>query len=236
MNRRRLALELHRYLAAETSLDPPPEPSADPAPSGSDPAAAEESSGRNAEGESPQDRLDRLTDSARGCEQCSLSENRRQVVFGEGTARARIMVIGEAPGAREDEQGRPFVGPAGELLRGGFEKIGFDPDALYITNTVKCRPPDNRNPREEELAACRPYLDRQLDIIDPPVVLPLGNFGLRYCLGSEERIGDCRGEVYEWEDRLLTPTYHPAYILRNPSQAQTFINDLKRAVDCLEDV
>lgn len=234
MNRRRLAFELHRYLAAQASLDAPPEPPEVPQRPEPELQPTDDSAAADAGEQSPREQLDRAAEGARGCELCPLSEHRQQVVFGEGTARARIMVIGEAPGAREDEQGRPFVGPAGELLRGGFEKIGFDKEALYITNTVKCRPPDNRNPHEEELEACRPYLDRQLDLIDPPVVLTLGNFALHYCLGSDRRISDCRGEVYEWEDRLLTPTYHPAYILRNRSQAQTFLNDLKRAVDCLE--
>lgn len=234
MNRRRLAFELHRYLAAEASLDPPPEPPEEPDRPEPESEPIDESAADAGE-RSPRERLERAAEASRGCERCPLSENRKQVVFGEGTAGARIMVIGEAPGAREDEQGRPFVGPAGELLRKGFRKIGFDPDDLYITNTVKCRPPNNRNPREEELEACRPYLDRQLEIIDPPVVLSLGNFALHYCLGSERRISDCRGQVYEWQGRRLTPTYHPAYILRNRSQAQTFLNDLKRAVDCLEE-
>jgi len=223
VNRRRLAYELHRYVAARTRLDPPPEPdfsdpSPPPSPSGGKPA---------------REALQRLAREAKGCERCRLCENRRQVVFGEGTADARLLVIGEAPGAREDEQGRPFVGPAGELLRGGFEKIGLDLEAVYITNTVKCRPPENRNPRGDELQACRSYLDDQLELIDPEVVLTLGNFALRYCLGEDERIGACRGQVFSWQERSLVPTYHPAYILRNRSQAQSFINDLKRAVDQL---
>ncbi|MFB6345243.1 MAG: uracil-DNA glycosylase [bacterium] len=114
---------------------------------------------------------------------------------------------------------------------GGFEKVGLPKEKIYITNTVKCRPPDNRNPRQDELEACRPYLDQQIDIIDPDVILTLGNFALQYCLGDDRRITQSRGQVYDWNDRDLVPTFHPAYILRNQNEAQTFINDLKLASD-----
>lgn len=231
---RRLAFELHRYVAAYNDLDVPGEPSYN------DPSLPDKETGSSAASDAVpgsthrQDELDELTQRARGCERCRLCENRTQVVFGEGDTRARILVIGEAPGAREDAEGRPFVGPAGELLRGTVEKIGLDLNELYITNTVKCRPPDNRDPRDDELDACRSYLDRQIEFIDPPVVLTLGTFALQYCLGSDARISQFRGDVYEWQNRELVPTYHPAYILRNRSRAQAFFDDLKLVTGRLE--
>jgi DNA polymerase len=155
-------------------------------------------------------------------------------VFADGRAAADIFVIGEAPGAQEDREGLPFVGKAGELLRGGFEKVGLDEDQIYITNTVKCRPPDNRDPREDELSACRSYLDRQLERVDPDVVLALGSFAIQYCLGEGTRVGASRGTVHEWNGRDLVTTYHPAYILRNNNEAQTFINDLNRVRTLLD--
>lgn len=242
MNRSQLAYELQRYIKAMRKEEPPRR-------TGSSNVEAEEDvngtsreeggttgSDRNdPDRHSAQERLSKLEDEATGCTKCRLSENRTQVVFGEGTAAARIMVVGEGPGADEDREGYPFVGRAGELLRGGFEKVGLPKDSIYITNTVKCRPPDNRNPRQDELDACRPYLDQQLEIIDPEVVITLGNFALRYCLGDDRRITRSRGEVYDWNDRALVPTYHPAYVLRNQNEAQTFIDDLKLARDRLND-
>lgn len=231
MNQSELANELHRYINAMRHEEPP-----DPIKvEDSDPGSSErgdhsvEDQGEEESELSPAQQLAELENEAEGCPKCDLSENRTQVVFADGSVEAEIMVIGEAPGADEDREGYPFVGRAGELLRGGFDKIGLEENKIYITNTVKCRPPDNRDPRQEELDACRPYLDRQIDIIDPPVILTLGNFALQYCLGDDRRITRSRGEVYDWNDRSLVPTYHPAYILRNRNEAQTFIDDLKLA-------
>jgi uracil-DNA glycosylase family 4 len=250
MNRRRLAYELHRYINAQRGMEPPEEPadvavetqppSHSESPDESTVSRRDEPDEKSDEDplntpEARQEKLDSLEQEAGGCVKCDLSENRNTVVFGEGTVRARVMVIGEGPGAREDEQGYPFVGPAGELLRGGFEKVGLDEDGIYITNTVKCRPPGNRDPEPEELDACRPYLDRQLELIDPPVILTLGNFALQYCLGDDRRISRSRGEVYDWQSRKLVPTYHPAYILRNRNDADKFFSDLKQVALQLRD-
>lgn len=180
-----------------------------------------------------QRKLEGLTEEARGCRKCDLSENRNQVVFGEGDTSADLFIIGEAPGANEDKKGRPFVGKAGKLLRQGLEKVDFDFTTIYITNTVKCRPPGNRDPKTEELDSCRPYLDQQLEFVAPEVILTLGTFALQYCLEDDLRIGESRGEVYDWNNSQLVATYHPAYILRNNNMAQAFIDDLKQVRDLL---
>lgn len=240
MDKRELVHELRRYIHARTHREPPPEPGGAKPPRGGgepDPSTDQAPSSDSGEPsvEQRQRNLDALTREASDCSLCDLSKNRTQVVFGEGSVRAGMLVVGEAPGAREDERGRPFVGPAGELLRGGLRKVGLDEDDVYITNTVKCRPPNNRDPREEELSACRPYLNRQLELIDPRVVLTLGNFALRYCLGEERNISRARGEAYEWQQRTIVPTYHPAYILRNRDQAQPFLDDLHLAARQIND-
>lgn len=231
MNQSSLAYELHRYINAMRHEEPPQPRRVEPASSEAVPGTDPESEEQTVEDEdvTPAQKLQSLESEAEGCPKCKLSENRTQVVFAEGSVEAQVMVIGEAPGADEDREGYPFVGRAGELLRGGFEKIGLPKEKIYITNTVKCRPPNNRDPEQEELDACRPYLDRQIDIIDPDVILTLGNFALQYCLGDDRRITRSRGQVYDWNDRLLIPTFHPAYILRNRNEAQTFIDDLKLA-------
>ncbi|MFP4686790.1 MAG: uracil-DNA glycosylase family protein [bacterium] len=229
MSRAQLAYELHRYLTASLKEEPPAKigPVIDN-------QTVVERKPTKMDVRPQKDALMQLSSELQTCTKCSLSENRTNVVVGEGNVSARIMVVGEAPGAVEDEQGIPFVGPSGQLLRGGFKKIKLPAELLYITNVVKCRPPDNRNPRVEELTTCRPYLDRQLELVDPDVLLPLGNFGLRYFLGEDKNISSARGRVYEWEGRKLVPTYHPAYILRNRTQAQLFIDDLKLAADQLK--
>lgn len=247
MDKKRLIRHLREYLTAQLRREPPGERqtgTSDPIVSRSDrspptdggePDSSKRGQQAMNEDEQPQQQLDQLEQEAQGCVKCRLSENRTQVVFGQGDVSARVMVIGEGPGAREDEQGLPFVGPAGELLRGGFEKVGLSEDQLYITNTVKCRPPQNRDPKTDELDACRPYLDRQLKYIDPPVILTLGNFALQYFLGSDRGITKARGEVYDWEGRKLVPTYHPAYILRNRNEAQSFVDDLQLAAQQIHD-
>ncbi len=244
MNRADLARWLRRWLRAAREEMPrqagrPDEPGTDSADPSSVEAGEPFDNGDDSPPEpsrpDPEEQLIELRESARGCTLCGLKEGRTQVVFDQGTTRARVMVIGEAPGAREDEQGVPFVGPSGELLRKGFKKVGLEEDDLYITNTVKCRPPENRDPEADELEACRPYLNRQLDLVDPVVVLSLGSFALQYCLGDDHRITRSRGEVYDWEGRDLVPTFHPGYVLRNRSAAQDFVNDLHRAASLLDD-
>lgn len=235
MNKQQLTHEFRRYIHAQMGKEPPEELNVEPS------GSTESSPPKNVQAKTPspdrdpnvepdkrQEKLESLSQKARGCVDCGLSENRNKVVFGQGNVQAQVMVIGEGPGAREDEQGLPFVGPAGELLRGGFKKVGLDEDDIYITNTVKCRPPNNRDPREEELDACRSYLDRQLELIEPEILLTLGNFALQYCLGEDRRITASRGEVYDWQGFKLVPTFHPAYILRNRNDAKKFFHDLKQ--------
>lgn len=232
MNSSQLARELHLFLNAMRKSEPPANLPEQKPPSLDSHSGQKKADKKNKNKESKL--LKQLTEELKTCEKCPLSEKRTNVVVGQGSANARIMVVGEAPGVEEDKQGVPFVGRSGQLLRGGFEKINLSEELVYITNVVKCRPPDNRNPRVEELKTCRPYLDRQLELIDPDVLLPLGNFGLRYFLGDDKNITSARGQVYEWKDRKLVPTYHPAYILRNRTLAQSFIDDLKLAADQLK--
>jgi uracil-DNA glycosylase family 4 len=223
LNKSQLARELHRYVAAQRGEEPPEGSAPDPVDRNPDSKTQPEPSPDR------QERLDDLESRSVGCEKCKLSEERKQVVFADGDAGADVFVIGEAPGAQEDEEGLPFVGKAGELLRRGFEKVGLPEENVYITNTVKCRPPGNRDPHREELDACRPYLDEQFDLVDPDVVLALGSFAIGYCLDEDTGVGASRGTVYEFKETQLVTTYHPAYILRNNNQAQKFINDLNRA-------
>lgn len=159
--------------------------------------------------------LAELERQALACTACGLAAGRTQVVFGTGAPDADLMFVGEAPGAEEDRQGLPFVGRSGQLLdRLLWEEMGLTRDEVMIANVVKCRPPGNRDPEPGELAACTPWLDRQLELVDPRVVVTLGNFATRYLLGTKEGITRLRGRAYPWRGRVLVPTYHPAAVLR----------------------
>ena len=150
------------------------------------------------------------------CTLCRLSETRTQAVFARGAPDAGLMFIGEGPGAEEDRQGLPFVGRSGQLLdRLIVEELGLDPSQVQVTNVVRCRPPGNRDPQEDEIAACRPYLERQLDLVRPAVVVTLGNFAARFMLGTSEGVTRLRGRTYPWRGGVLVPTYHPSFVLRN---------------------
>ena len=150
------------------------------------------------------------------CTRCDLASGRTQVVFGVGSAKADLMFIGEAPGRDEDLQGEPFVGRSGQLLdRLMLEELGSDRSGFYITNTTKCRPPENRDPLPDEISACRPWLDSQVEIIDPKVIVTLGNFATRLILDTREGITKMRGREYIWNDRLVVPTFHPSAALRS---------------------
>ena len=152
-----------------------------------------------------------------GCQLCKLCGSRTNIAFGSGHPRARLMVVGEGPGEEEDKQGKPFVGRAGQLLTKMLESVGFDRERdAYIANVVKCRPERNRNPEPDEVAACNPFLMAQIDTIRPAVILALGNFAAQTLLGTREGITKLRGRVYEYRDRVLVPTFHPAFLLRNP--------------------
>ena len=153
-----------------------------------------------------------------GCRQCKLCEARSTIVFGSGNPNAGLIVIGEGPGADEDAQGLPFVGRAGQLLTKMLESVQLTRDEVYICNAVKCRPPGNRNPEADELAACRPFLDAQLATIRPQVVLSLGSVATQALLRTKEPIGKLRGRLHGFGDAVLVPTFHPAFLLRNPGQ------------------
>ncbi len=156
-----------------------------------------------------------LREDALGCTRCALARGRTQVVFGAGSLSAQLMFVGEAPGRDEDLTGEPFVGRSGKLLDLLMrQEIGTTRDQCYITNVVLCRPPGNRDPLPAEIDACRPYLERQLDLVAPKVVVTLGNFATRTLLGSPEGIRRLRGRVYRFRGVDLVPTYHPAAALR----------------------
>ena len=153
-----------------------------------------------------------------GCRLCKLCEARTTIVFGSGNPNADLVVIGEGPGADEDAQGLPFVGRAGQLLTKMLDSVQLTRDEVYISNAVKCRPPGNRNPEADELAACRPFLDAQLGTIRPKVVLSLGSVATQALLRTKEPIGKLRGRLHPFGDAVLVPTFHPAFLLRNPGQ------------------
>jgi len=157
---------------------------------------------------------------AQGCRKCKLCEGRSTVVFGSGSPRAEFVVIGEGPGADEDAQGLPFVGRAGQLLTKMLEarKVELSRDEVYICNAVMCRPPGNRNPESDELAACAPYLAAKLAVLQPKVVLALGSVATQTLLGTREPIGKLRGRVHPYGSAVLIPTFHPAFLLRNPGE------------------
>lgn len=152
------------------------------------------------------------------CTKCRLSENRRNVVFGSGNPDADLMFVGEGPGQREDEQGLPFVGRSGELLEQLLGEIGLARADVYIGNVVKCRPPQNRDPRPDEIDACKGYLRTQLQLIQPKVVVTLGNFASKLLLRTDTGITRLRGTAYEWWGRFLVPTFHPAAALRGSAR------------------
>jgi uracil-DNA glycosylase len=172
--------------------------------------------------------LAELRATALGCPRCRLAETRTQVVFGEGSETARLMVVGEAPGAEEDRAGRPFVGRAGRLLDRLLASVGFPRESVYICNVLKCRPPGNRDPQSDEIEACSPYLRRQVELVAPGAILTVGTFPSQTLLGSGEPIGRLRGRVHRYQGTPLVPTYHPAAVLRNPGWIRPVWEDLQR--------
>jgi uracil-DNA glycosylase family 4 len=160
------------------------------------------------------------------CKLCTLG--RRQIVFGVGNPNADLMFVGEAPGRDEDLQGIPFVGRAGQKLTQIIEAIGLTRDAVYIANVIKCRPPENRNPEPDEVEQCEPFLFRQVDTIKPKVIVALGTFAVKSLLKSTDSISRLRGRVYDYRGAKLVPTFHPAYLLRNPSCRREVWEDMKK--------
>ena len=162
------------------------------------------------------------------CTRCKLHTlGRRQIVFGVGNPQADLMFVGEAPGADEDVQGEPFVGRAGQLLTKIIEAIGLKREDVYIANVIKCRPPGNRNPEPDEVEQCEPFLFRQIEIIKPTVIVALGKFAAQTLLRTLDPISRLRGRVYDYRGAKLIPTFHPAYLLRNPSSKREVWEDMK---------
>ena len=171
--------------------------------------------------------LAQLEATVRDCQACRLHEGRRQVVFGTGNPAADLVFVGEAPGRDEDIQGEPFVGPAGQLLTRIIQAIGLSRQDVYILNVIKCRPPQNRNPLPDEVAACRPIIEKQLACLQPRVICALGTFAAQALLRTDERISRLRGRFHPLGDILVRPTFHPAYLLRNPQDKRKVWEDMQ---------
>ncbi len=181
-----------------------------------------------------------LREAVAGCRACSLCESRRKTVFGVGNEQAHWMIVGEAPGEQEDARGEPFVGTAGQLLDGMLRAIGLtrEPAAaekqVFIANTLKCRPPRNRNPSPQELALCRPFLLRQVALVKPRIILAMGRFAVQSLLGTDEAIGRLRGKLHQFAGVPLIVTYHPAYLLRQLGDKARAWEDLCFAASVVE--
>lgn len=185
-----------------------------------------------AAGGSQADALIPIAEKVAGCASCRLCESRTFTVFSRGNPKSPLMLIGEAPGADEDEAGLPFVGRAGKLLDDIIEKgMKYPPDDVYIANVLKCRPPNNRNPEPDEIEACRGYLQQQIDIVNPLVILALGRFPAQWLLESTQPIGKLRGKIWDRQGRKIVATYHPAYLLRNPAAKKDVWHDVQLVMD-----
>lgn len=182
----------------------------------------------NVEGSSTKDALLKLRSVVLPCTLCTeLASRRKNVVFGAGNSKAKLMFIGEAPGADEDEQGLPFVGRAGQLLTKIIESIQLKREDVFIANVLKCRPPGNRPPKPDEIVNCKPYLLQQIDIISPKIICALGTFAAQAILETETSIGKLRGSFHEMGKYKVVCTYHPAYLLRNPNDKGLVWEDMK---------
>jgi uracil-DNA glycosylase len=172
---------------------------------------------------------DQLATEVRGCVLCGLHSTRTQTVFGVGNRHAELLVIGEAPGADEDRQGEPFVGRAGQLLNSMLQAMGTPRDTVYIANLLKCRPPGNRDPAPEEVRCCQPYLQRQIALLSPRLLLAVGRIAAQNLLATDTPIGRLRGSVHRYGEQgtPLIVTYHPAYLLRSPTEKRKSWNDLR---------
>ncbi|CDD37554.1 uracil-DNA glycosylase family 4 [Clostridium sp. CAG:356] len=176
------------------------------------------------------DNWEQLEETAKECKKCKLCQNRNNVVFGTGNRQASLMFIGEGPGADEDLQGTPFVGKAGKLMNMAFEAIGLKREEVYIANIVKCRPPGNRNPQDDEANACLDYLRNQVILVKPKIIVLLGSVALKNILGKEYGITASRGKWIERKGILYMPTWHPAALLRDESKKIDFIRDLQEVM------
>lgn len=175
----------------------------------------------------PNDNYQKLRKKALKCERCKLRESCNQVVMGEGSLENKIMFIGEGPGANEDKIGRPFVGKAGNLLDKIFHAVDINREDVYITNIIKCRPPNNRTPSISEAEACMPILKSEIELIDPKVIVTLGSTALKYLIDQDMSITKKRGQWIQRGKYYILPTFHPAYLLRNPSAKKSVWYDFK---------
>jgi len=250
---------IEAWVRRDASFEAPPEPAgevapleeATPAPAGPElvsPPAADgagdssapatrtmEAEPAAAGGESPAvERLDWDALAARvaGCTACELHQGRTQTVFGVGARQAQWMIIGEAPGAEEDRQGEPFVGRAGQLLNNMLLAVGLKREQVYIANILKCRPPNNRDPRPEEVACCEPYLARQVALLQPRIVLAVGRIAAQNLLKTDSSLARLRGQVFHYGEAQVpvVVTYHPAYLLRSPREKRKAWEDLQFAM------
>ena len=167
------------------------------------------------------------------CKRCKLHRGRKTIVFGEGNERATLMLIGEGPGYDEDVQGRPFVGKAGQLLTKILQSINLPREEVYIANIIKCRPPQNRNPEPDEIQSCTPFLMKQISVIQPKIICALGAFSAQTLLKTDVKITALRGKFYDLEGIKVIPTYHPAFLLRNPERKREVWEDMKKIAELL---
>lgn len=167
------------------------------------------------------------------CQRCQLGATRTNLVFGVGNESSEIVFVGEAPGRDEDLRGEPFVGEAGQLLTKIIQAMGFARDDVYICNVLKCRPPNNRNPQTEEIEACQPYLLRQLQAISPKIIIALGTFAAQTLLQTRAPISQLRGRIHDYHGIPLMPTFHPAFLLRNPGKKREVWDDMKQVLQLL---
>jgi DNA polymerase len=184
-------------------------------------------------GPTQSDLLGELEQIVTACVKCRLAKSRTQVVYGVGSPKADLMFIGEAPGRDEDIQGKPFVGRAGQLLTDIIKAMKLTRDDVYIANVIKCRPPENRNPEQDELDACRPHIRRQVEIIQPKVIVTLGRFALQSLLEKGYAVSSVRGQWLDYNGIKVMPTYHPAYLLRTPAAKKEVWADMKKVMAAL---
>lgn len=175
-----------------------------------------------------------LQEAVKNCLACSLHKTRTQIVFGVGNPQAELMFIGEAPGFHEDKQGEPFVGRAGQLLNAMLDAIGLDRQSVYIANILKCRPPENRDPSPEEVNLCTPFLEKQIALVKPKLLVALGRIAAHYLLNTKTSLTQLREKNHTYANTPLIVTYHPAYLLRSPSDKRKAFQDLQRVRQMLE--
>ena len=180
--------------------------------------------------------LEKIREEIGDCRRCKLWNERTHIVYGMGSSKADLMFVGEAPGREEDVQGIPFVGRSGKLLTGIIEAIDLKREDVYIANILKCRPPKNRNPEADEVESCEGFLFKQIEVIKPKIIVALGAYAAQCLLQTKDPIGRIRGRFFHFQDSLLLPTFHPAYLLRNPSAKRDVWEDIKLVRDQLKEL